>query len=85
MAIIGGSVGRLVGPPTARTIIDTPSGQTAYALQQFCVSLVALVVIEIKVMEELHKMDEDFDVNILRTEEVVNSQETQEEDKLEEE
>ena len=67
MAIIGNSFGWFLGPPTARAIIDTASGQTSYALQQLTVGVVALLTIEIQVMGELHQMDTDFEVNIMRT------------------
>jgi hypothetical protein len=46
-------LGRSFGPPLARTVIATASGQTAYSLQQLAITSMALVLIELSVLREL--------------------------------
>jgi MFS family permease len=58
--------GRGLGPPTARAILTTPSGQTAYSWQQLLISSLAVVLMEATVIQHLHFLDEDFKTDVLR-------------------
>jgi hypothetical protein len=65
LALIGNSIGRFLGPPSARAILGTEAGQTTYSLLQLMISLVALMLIELGVATELHKMDTNSEENDL--------------------
>jgi hypothetical protein len=63
--VVATMLGRGLGPPTARAILKTAWGQTAYSWQQLVISSVAFVLMELTLIDKLHFLEKDFANNIL--------------------
>jgi hypothetical protein len=59
------TLGRGLGPPTARTVLGRASGQTAYSWQQLVMCSISLLLIELAVVGKLPFLDKEFGDNIL--------------------
>lgn len=63
--VLANLVGRGLGPPIARSVLSSASGQTGYSWQQLAVSSATVVLLELTVVGRLHNLDEEFTEDIL--------------------